>query len=86
MGAAPITPRCRKCEKTWNRWWNTFRTKPSDRFYRPGRPGFRLEVTGRLKGFRRSSQGSTTPAEVKCLDCGHVWWSVHPQLVRKAMK
>ncbi len=63
----PITARCGKCRK-------------SSSFYRDAeRRGYRLEATGRTKKRRHLGGIRTTNRciEIKCLDCGHVGWTVH---------
>ena len=65
MGACPLTLKCPSCKR--GKW----------RYPLPVlgvRPTGRIEVTPH-KGKRQRMRHR---GEVKCLDCGHVWWSTHP--------
>lgn len=37
-----------------------------------------VEPTGRMRPHKKGNQ----QAEVRCLDCGNVWWSLKPQILR----
>lgn len=39
-----------------------------------------IEITGHARENRLGRQ----KAEVRCKGCGHVWWSTHPLINRKA--
>lgn len=76
MGAPTHFPRCRKCELTWLDRYGLYWKKAIRKV------GMDLELTGRARGEGKWCRA----AEVRCRDCGHVWWSVHPQLRSKADK
>lgn len=72
----PLTARCSRCRKS--RYQNT-----------RGKMGWNLEATGRVRPLpssRRCNMGSRVlpfEAEYRCLDCGHVGWSRHADLLPK---
>lgn len=73
MKGFPITFRCGKCRSTLNRETDTGRRS-------------RVVLTGKTKQHYRSGRyfnrhADGTSRQYKCLDCGHVGWSSHNDLI-----
>lgn len=66
MRGCPLTLKCPRCKRGK---WNCPRREKGVR--RTGRVAEKMTAQ---KHGNRIYRG-----EVQCLDCGHVWWSTHPQ-------
>jgi hypothetical protein len=78
MKGFPLTFRCGKCRSTLNPETDT------------GRAG-RVDLTGRTKPYAKGGRCANRHAdgasrEYRCLDCGHVGWSSHRDLIRAAAR
>jgi len=71
----PLTVRCAKCKR--GRDWRRSDTNDTD-LVRTGR-------TKPYKGGNRGVRGLNTFHEYRCLTCGHVGWSRHVDIMRKAL-
>ncbi len=79
----PLDFQCSACRKT------KYQMFPRRRF--PESHGLVLDVTltGKAKAVndgRANGRSSNTRVQYKCNDCGHVGWSRHVEIFRKAIK